>query len=80
MPFTAFYLFDDAHLWFHRNDGKPMWPQFIQLVNARFGPPLTNSPIGELAMLRHKGSLDDYSTWFMALSCRDPSLTELQQI
>jgi hypothetical protein len=50
--------------------------QFIQLVNGRFGPPLTDNPIGELVMLQHKVSVDDYNTWFMALSCRDLSLTE----
>jgi hypothetical protein len=62
------------------NGGKPTWPQFIQLVNACFGPPLMGSPISELAMLRRKGSVDNYNTWFMALSCHDPSLTEHQQI
>jgi hypothetical protein len=62
------------------NGVKPNWPQFVQLVNARFSPPLTDNPIGELAMLRRKGSVDDYSARFMALSCHGPSLTEHQQI
>jgi hypothetical protein len=54
VAFAAFYLLDDAQLWFHRmelNDDHPTWTQFVQLVNARFGPPLTDSPIGELAMM-----------------------------
>jgi hypothetical protein len=53
VAFVAFYLLDDAQLWFHRmelNDGRSTWPQFVQLVNAHFGPPLIDSPIGELAM------------------------------
>jgi hypothetical protein len=82
VSFTSFYL-HDSQLWFHRmelNGGQPTWPQFVQLVNARFNPPLADSPIGELAMLRRKGSVDDYSARFMALSYRDPSLTEYQQI
>jgi hypothetical protein len=49
-------------------------------VNARFGPPLTDSPVGALAMLRCSGSVDDYAKQFMALSCRDTSLTEPLQV
>jgi hypothetical protein len=61
---AVFYLLDDTQLWFHHlelNGRRPTWPQFIQLVNARFGPPLTDSPIGALAMLRRSGSIDDYA-------------------
>jgi hypothetical protein len=74
--FAAFYLLDDTQLWFHRmelNGIRPTWPQ---LVNARFGPSLTDSPIGELAMLRCSGTVDDYSTCFITLSCHDTSLSE----
>jgi hypothetical protein len=70
VAFVAFYLLDDAQLWFHRlelNGGRATWPQFVQLVNARFGLPLTDSPVG---------AVDDYAKQFMALSCRDTSLIE----
>jgi hypothetical protein len=80
---AACYLLDNAQLWFHRmelNGGRPSWPQFIQLVNARFIPPLTDTPLGELAMLRRSSSIDEFAKRFMALSCRDPSITESQQI
>jgi hypothetical protein len=82
VAFAAFYPLDDAQLWFHRlelNDGRT-WPQFIQLVNALFGPPLPDSPVGALAMLWRSGSVDDYAKQFMALSCRDTSLTEPLQV
>jgi hypothetical protein len=83
VAFAAFYLLDGAQLWFHRlelNGGRPTWPQFIQPVNARFRPPLTDSPDGALAMLRRSGSVDDYAKQFMALFCRDTSLTEPLQV
>jgi hypothetical protein len=69
---AACYLLDDAQLWFHRlelNGGRPTWQQFIQLVNAHFGLPLTDTPLGELAMLRHSGSVDEFARRFMVLSC-----------
>jgi hypothetical protein len=50
------------------------------LVNARFGPPLMDMPLGELAMLGRLRSVDEFAKRFMAFSCRDPSITEPQQI
>jgi hypothetical protein len=69
--FAAFYLLDDVRLWFHwmeLNGGQPTWPQFINLINARFGPPLTDSPIGELVMLRKSSTVDDYNKKCIVLS------------
>jgi hypothetical protein len=83
VAFAAFYLLDNAQLWFHRmelNGSRPTWPQFVQLVNTQFGMPFTDSAIGELAMLQHTGTVDDYSKRFIALSCRDTSLSKPQQI
>jgi hypothetical protein len=77
------YLLDDTQLWFHHlelNGGRLSWSWFIQLVNARFGPPLTDTPLGELAMLHRTGSVDEFTKRFMALSCRDLTITEQQQI
>jgi hypothetical protein len=84
VAFTMLYLLYDAQLWFQRmelNSGHPPWPQFVKLVNARFEPPLTSSPISELAMLRKSVTVDEYNKKLITdLSCRDPSLTESQQV
>jgi hypothetical protein len=57
-----------------------MWKQFVQLINTRFGPPLIDNPIGEVALLWHVGFVDDFAKRFMALSCRDLEIIEAQQI
>lgn len=44
------------------------------------GPPVTESPLGEITMLCCSGSVDDYSKQFIALACRDIELTEKQQV
>jgi hypothetical protein len=82
VTYASFYL-TDAQLWYHRlelNAGPPLWPRFVQLVNKRFGSPLTNSLIDELALLRHDDSVDDFAKRFMALSCRDTTITEVHQV
>jgi hypothetical protein len=50
----------------------------MHLVNTRFGPPLIDSPIDGLTLLHREGSADDFAKHFMALSCRDPDITEVQ--
>jgi hypothetical protein len=76
---ASFYLLDDAQVWYYRvelNNGRPSWNRFVQLINTRFGPLLVESPISELALLRQDGTIEEYCTKFMALSCRDPTISE----
>jgi hypothetical protein len=78
VSYESFYLLDDAQLWYHRlelNGGAPPWLEFTCLINTRFGPPMTGTPLGELALLRRTGSVNEFCTKFMAISCRDHSLT-----
>jgi hypothetical protein len=39
-----------------------------------------DNPLGELALLRHTGTVDEFYRKFMPLSCRDRTVTKLQQI
>jgi hypothetical protein len=83
VAYVAFNFLNHAQLWFHHlelNGGQPTWQCFVQLVNSRFGPPLIDNPIGELAYLRRNGTVDDFCNRFLALSCREPALTEALQV
>jgi hypothetical protein len=48
----------------------------VRLVNTRFGPPLTDIPIGELVHLCHDDIVEDYCTKFMSLACHEITLFE----
>jgi hypothetical protein len=83
VQYASLHLLDDAQLWYHRlelNNGPLDWTRFIQLVQIRFGPPLTDNPIEELALLRRTGSVDDHCKQVMALSCCDSAISEEHQI
>jgi hypothetical protein len=60
---VSFHLLDDVQLWFHcmeLNDGAPPWSEFTRFLNVRFGPPMTDTPLGELALLCRTNSVDDF--------------------
>jgi hypothetical protein len=83
VSYASFHLLDDTQLWYHHlelNNRVPPWPDFTRLINARFGPPMTDTPLGALALLCRTGSVDEFYSKFMALSCRDLTLNEGQQI
>ncbi|WVZ48948.1 hypothetical protein U9M48_000334 [Paspalum notatum var. saurae] len=51
--YASLHMSDAAQLWFtrlERNSGTPSWKRFVKLVNRRFGPPMTDSPLGELSL------------------------------
>jgi hypothetical protein len=83
VAYASYYLTNDTQLWYHQlelNAGPPPWPCFVQLVNKRVGSPLIDNPIGEIALLRRNGNVDDFAKRFMALSCRDTVITEAHPV
>ena len=76
---ASLHMTDAAQLWYYRLEmvqGEPEWRRFCQLVNRRFGPALTESPLGELALLRCSSTVEDYANQFMSLACREMELSE----
>jgi hypothetical protein len=83
VSYAVFNLLNDAQLWFYfleLNGDLPTWNRFVRLVNTRFGPSLTDIPIGELAHLRRDGTVEEYCTKFVSLACREPTLSEGFQV
>jgi hypothetical protein len=81
--YAAMHLTGSAQLWYSRLEltaGTPSWRRFTQLVQQRFRPPMTDSPVGQIMLLRRDGSVEEYTDKFLALACHDADLTELQLI
>ncbi|KAG2541920.1 hypothetical protein PVAP13_9NG663828 [Panicum virgatum] len=75
VPYASLHLTGSAQLWFYRLElttGTPLWRRFAQLVQQRFGPPMTDSPIGEIMLLRRDSTVDDYTDKLLALAFATP--------
>jgi hypothetical protein len=83
VAYATFHLLEDAQLWYHRlelNRGPQTLNQFMQLINTCFVPPFTDVPVGELALLQHDATIDDFAKRFTTLSCRDLAITVVYQV
>lgn len=79
---ASYHMLGSAQTWFHRlerDTGTPSWRYFAELVNTRFGPPIRNNALGELALCKRTGTVEDYQERFLSLLCRADPLSERQQ-
>jgi hypothetical protein len=53
---------------------------FSRQLNRRFGPKIRNTELGELKLLRQRGTVDEYEEQFLTLVCRCEGLTEAHEI
>lgn len=50
-----------------RDNANMSWERFRELCNERFGPPLRQNPLGELARLQFRTTVEEYQERFCAL-------------
>ena len=80
---ASYHLKGAAHTWYfmvERDCATVTWPQFKELCNERFGPPLRTNPLGKLARLRFRTTVDDYQERFSSLLCHTSPLAPDQQV
>ncbi|KAL1156025.1 hypothetical protein V6Z11_A08G064400 [Gossypium hirsutum] len=56
------------------------WERFRECCHIRFGPPMSNNPLGELANLRQTGTVEEYQRQFQSLLARTTDLKPQQQV
>ncbi|KAL8140348.1 hypothetical protein V2J09_006369 [Rumex salicifolius] len=79
---AAFHLLDEAQLWFdqvEKEEANLNWERFRECCHVRFGPPMSNNPLGELVNLKQSGSVAEYQENFQILLARTSDLTPRQQ-
>lgn len=67
MGLAAFHLVGEAQLCFHQIEQEETnlnWGRFKEFYDMRFGPPLSNNILGELANLKQTGSIEEFQCQF----------------
>lgn len=80
---ASYHMTGTVQKWYYqleRDEGIPTWPRFADFVNMRFGSPIRNNPLGELAQLWRTYTVEVYQKQFLALLCRTKSLLPTQQV
>ncbi|KAK5787464.1 hypothetical protein PVK06_042118 [Gossypium arboreum] len=80
---ASFHLLGEAQLWFDQIEEEEAnldWERFRECCHVRFGPPMSNNPLGELANLRQTGTVEEYQRQFQSLLARTTDLKPRQQV
>ncbi|KAG6480980.1 hypothetical protein ZIOFF_057571 [Zingiber officinale] len=80
---AAFHLVGEAQLWFdqvEQEEPEMTWKQFRDHCHIRFGPPLSNNPLGELVNLKQTCSIEDYQRQFQSHLAWTSDLRPQQQV
>ncbi|KAL1147912.1 hypothetical protein V6Z11_A10G089000 [Gossypium hirsutum] len=80
---ASFHLLGEAQLWFDQIEEEEEnldWECFRECCHVRFGPPMSNNPLGELANLRQTGTVEEYQRQFQSLLARTTDLKPRQQV
>ena len=81
MWYASLHMTRPAQLWYFRlelNTGAPSWRSFVKLVHTCFGPPMTDSPLGELKLLHRTSTVEDYCDSFMAMPTSDAATATVE--
>ena len=79
---ASYHMTGVARTWYGQlqRDAPPLsWSHFKQLCQ-RFGPPLRSNPLGELARLPFRTTVDDYQERFWDLLAQTAPLSQEQQV
>jgi hypothetical protein len=80
---ASYHLTGATQQWYHlleREEPSLSWPRFKNLCHQRFGTPLRQNALGELARLSFRTTVEDYQDRFMALLCHVAPLAPEQQV
>ncbi|XP_040948028.1 uncharacterized protein [Gossypium hirsutum] len=67
---ASFHFLGEAQLWFDQMEEEEAnldWGRFKECCHVRFGPPMSNNPLGELANLKQPGTVEEYQRQFQSI-------------
>ncbi|PPR86409.1 hypothetical protein GOBAR_AA34282 [Gossypium barbadense] len=80
---ASFRLLREEQLWLDQMEEREAnldWGRFKECCHVRFGPPMSNNPLGELANLKQTGTVEEYQHQFQSLLAGTTNLKPRQQV